>query len=208
MIDSSERVEFTYSVTPVIVTRGNVDLTECRRPLEDQETYPGTKSLLIWNNSRAAIDMKLVGTYAPAAVIASRLMYVQDDDCVVTNWRHLYKHWGPGRIVCNMAPDFQEAYRTRLDKLVGHGAMFEVDLVRPTFARYFEHFDNDEVFLREASRIFTALNFDRLVVVDVGHVDLEWASAPDRLWKQPEHGDMGRQALERARFILKREGKL
>ncbi len=191
------------AVTPVIVTRGDVDL----KPI--LEVFGPLAGAVVWDNSKAPIDLAPFGAFAAAAVVRTPLIYFQDDDVIVRHWRQLVSLWTPGRIVCNMAPDFQKAYANKRDKLIGHGGVFETSLVRPTFERYFQHFPGgDGILMREANRIFTGLNWPMLHVEYVGHDSLPYASSPGRLWKQPDHGLFHAAALARIEHILGKEGRL
>ncbi len=192
----------TPACTPVIVTRGNVDLSPILHVLGP------LSGAVVWNNGNSPLDLRPFGAFAAAAVIRTPLIYFQDDDVIVENWRSLVAMWRPGRIVCNMAQDFQAAYANRRDKLIGHGGVFETSLVRPTFERYFSHFPGvDVITMREPNRIFTGLNWPMLDVEYVGHKNLPYASGPDRLWKQPDHGLFHTEALARVEHILHREGR-
>lgn len=186
------------AVTPIIVTRGDVNLEPAIDALGVQP--------LIWDNSLAAADVMTFGAFQAMACVRTPLVYFQDDDVKVSEWRTLVSLWTPGRIICNMAPDFQTAYLNKLDKLIGHGAVFPTAMVALTFARYSRYFPSpDKVLYREANRIFTGLNADAIDVVYVGHENLPWASGLNRLWKQPDHALMHKTALERVGFILEAE---
>lgn len=194
------------AVTPVVVTRGDVDLSPILATLAaDMAMDFDSGPPVVWNNATAALDLRPFGGLEAAAVITTPLIYFQDDDVLVARWRDLVRLWTPGRIICNMAPDFQAAYRGKRDKLIGHGGVFETALVRRTFDRYFRHYPLDAISVREPNRIFTGLNEDRLQLEYVGHVNLPYASAPDRLWKQPNHGRAHIDALARVDFVLSRE---
>jgi len=63
----------------------------------------------------------------------------------------------------------------------------------------------DPVKYREPGRIFTALNQDRIKVVDVPVRHLPWATGDDRLYKQPVHMEMARVGRQRAMAVLEAE---
>lgn len=189
-------------VTPVIVTRGNVDMSWT-------DTYFDLRvSPVVWNNARSPIDLQVFGAFAAAACVKTPLIYMQDDDVEVSNWANLfYDLWAPGKIVCNMAPDFQRAYANRRTRIMGHGAVFETALVWETFERRWK-WERSEgynrrirgsdfvapLLCREAHRIFTGLNFDKTIMGYVGHTNKPWAEWPDRLWKQPDHAEWHHRA--------------
>lgn len=199
-------------VTPIIVTRGDVDLSEILETMLGPGVRPLTEyqvaKPVIWNNARAGVDLQTFGTFAAMAVVETNLVYFQDDDVVVEHWPALLDQWHEGAIICNMAPDFQDAYAGQRDKLIGHGGVFDIELVKPTFERYLKHYPLDALLRREANRIFTGLNFDRCKMVYVGHRNLPWASGGDRLWKQTDHGEKHREATRRVEYILQQEGRL
>ena len=79
--------------TAVLVTRGDVDLTEIRHSLDACESID---EIVIWDNAngmsrwsdgeqtafRAAEDLAVYGRYAGIAWATNPLIYVQDDDCL------------------------------------------------------------------------------------------------------------------------------
>ncbi len=186
-------------ISALIVTRGNVDLKEVVAPLSVFD------ELIIWDNSKRVLDFGPFGLYVAAEQAIGEILYVQDDDCIVSSPWAIANVWAPGRIVCNMGKEYQEAYHTKRDKLMGFGSVFEKTFIRPTFARYLKHFQLDDVTLREPNRIFTALNHPRIDIVDVPITHMPYASDPDRLWKQPNHGQMRDEALRRCELVLKTE---
>lgn len=187
------------NITAVIVTRGDVALDEQKARLQDH--FP----VRPWNNGTAVTEMQLFGAYLAAADCDTDLIFNQDDDVAVLDPLAIVRAWEPGKIVCNMPAEFQAAYCNRKDKLMGFGSVYERALIRPTFARYLKYFGIDTVTLREAHRIFTALNADRIKMVDAPKIDMPWASDSNRLWKQPDHAAMHLAALRRVEYILEKE---
>lgn len=192
-------------ITPVIVTRGNVDLAPVLKCLDYAEPGLFVDDVIVWDNAKAIADLKTYGLYLGCGQATTELVYVQDDDCIVENWTELLKYWEPGRIVCNMPPEFQRAYANKADRLMGFGAIFERSLIRPTFERYIKRFGITELLLRESNRIFTALNHDRCLMTYVGRENCDYASADDRLWKQKDHRQMHVRALQSVEDILRIE---
>ena len=188
--------------TAILVTRGNVPLDEVVRSFSIAEF-----DLKTWNNSRH-LDFSVFGRYVAASGLPlwTKVVYFQDDDCV-TDPAAIVREWEPGKIVCNMpiALGHRANYENQLDKLIGFGSVCERSLIKETFERYWKYFPIDQVCLREADRIFTGLNAERLKLVDVPVRNLEWATAPDRLYREEAHQRFVMLARERVRLVLERE---
>lgn len=189
--------------TAILVTRGNVPLDEIHDSFMQADNI---RAFVDWDNSHH-LDFSVFGRYIMASVCdAHPLIYFQDDDCVTVpsgiTWQ-----WEPGKIVCNMPISLghRANYENQLDKLMGFGSVCERSLIKETFERYWKYFPLDQVCLREADRIFTGLNAERLKLVDVPVRHLEWATAPDRLYRQPDHIDMLYVARLRVRQVLQYE---
>jgi hypothetical protein len=183
--------------TAVLVTKGNVPLDQITANL------PMSWRLGIWDNSKH-LDFSVFGRYVSACrVSGDEILYFQDDDCV-TDPAAIVREWEPGKIVCNMPVSLghRANYQDQLDKLVGFGCVCERSLIKETFERFWKYFPIDRVCLREADRIFTGLNAERIKLVDVPVRHLEWATAPDRLYRQAEHVSMTEAARQRVRQVL------
>ena len=188
--------------TAILVTRGNVPLDEIAASLNSTVEFQPFGPAL-WDNSKH-LDFSVFGRYVMASVCdAQPLVYFQDDDCV-TDPAAIVREWEPGKIVCNMpiALGHRANYENQLDKLMGFGSVCERSLIKETFERYWKYFPIDQACLREADRIFTGLNSERIKLVDVPVRNLEWATAPDRLYRQAEHGAMLGLARWRVRQVL------
>jgi len=189
-------------ISALIVTRGNLTSEQLAEVCEPLKCFD---ELIIWDNSKQPIDFKPLGLYVAAGLTKNELLYVQDDDLVVSNPEFIAAKHCSGRIVCNMGKDYQAQYINKPDKLMGFGSVFEKALIRPTFERYFKHFQLDKVSLREPNRIFTALNSDKIDLVDIPITHMPYASDDNRLWKQPDHGAMRDSSYRRIEVILKEE---
>jgi hypothetical protein len=110
------------------------------------------------------------------------IFYTQDDDCVTDPTLLFAEEFHFGCIVNAMTPQHAAKYQGR-QTLIGFGALMAAgDVIRA-----FEDWPwlQDELFRREADRVLTALIPHRTVLMDIEI--LECASAPNRLWKQPNH---------------------
>ena len=163
-------------VSAVLVTRGNVDLTEILTSFTDA----GLAEFIVWDNSRRPRDMAVFGRYEAIGEADGEVIYVQDDDCVLSRdqIRGVIAGYEPGAVTCNMTDRFRENYPDAA--LVGFGAVFDRDLPRRAFAR-FAVGRSSMLFLRTCDLVFTALTPRRFV--DVGHRNLPWATDPDRMYR-------------------------
>jgi hypothetical protein len=183
-------------VAACIVTRGNVSLTKII------DSIPDEWEVVVWDNSKQD-DLAVYGRYAAIELTDADVIYVQDDDCVLepAGFDTLLNAYRPGALTANMPERFRHDFYTD-HCLVGFGAIFDRDLPNRAFGKFFTSpvFDyggewidfwtdgftirRDE-FMRTCDIVFTSLT--KRILVDVAHSDLPWASAPDRMWKQPEH---------------------
>ena len=160
MIDPKE-------VTAVVVTRGDVDLSEIRASLAP------FRELIVWDNH---LDRALYGRFLGAYAASTRLIYTQDDDCVV-EWEGILRDHEPGLVTCNMPRDRRSAYQDGIN-LIGWGCVFERQHLA-ALEGYLEEFPADAIFYRQADRIFTKLN--RCQLVEVPYRNLEHATLDSRM---------------------------
>lgn len=176
-------------VSAVLVTRGDVDMTEI---LESIDTA-GIRDVVIYNNALEQ-DLAVYGRYHAIGQARHDVVYVQDDDCVLVpgSINELVAAYEPVVAVCNIPERFRPHYPD--SGLVGFGAVFDRGLPAQAFGRFTAALGDagwpiDWPYgpspLRRADNVFTALT--RLKLADLPYRDLPWASAPNRMWKQPEH---------------------
>lgn len=206
------------------------------------DSLPDTWDVLVWYNGPEprmvyydvngdideieAVDCAVFGRYVAASHAKSDLVYVQDDDCVVSNPQALVDAWWEwheryaadldvppslGHVVCNMPQKFRHDFY-RDHALVGFGAVFHrhalqalgqgiaIRYPHPTRIRP----DWPEFFHRTCDIFFTVLN--PRVLVDLPYTDREFASDEDRMWRQPGHVGERKEALELALGALTAEG--
>ena len=95
------------------------------------------------------------------------IIYTQDDDCIIHNINELVGLYKPERIIANIKQAHLNSYDIISGGkliLVGWGAVFHKSLV--DFSKYLAKFPEDELFYREADRIFTWLNPHEVLVSD------------------------------------------
>jgi hypothetical protein len=218
------------NVSAVIVTRGDVDLTQIVESLTDA----GIPDVIVWDNS-VREDAAVCGRYLGIEDAKHDLIYVQDDDVLHTpdGIREMIRAHDPeGNLVvfdgpdsyvtCNMPANFRKQSFYAEHALVGFGAVFHRDLPFKAFERLGisreisptpEEEWNDLYVIKNGQRLgpIDAQLFRRRcdlvftaltphVLVDVLYKDMPWASAPNRMWMRPEHRDEGWHMLE---FIKK-----
>jgi hypothetical protein len=190
-------------VSAVIVTRGNVDLS----PILDGLPF---EDVMVWDNSKES-DLLVYGRYEALRRVRNDVVYVQDDDCVLPpeSISALVDAHGevPGNhIVANMPRPFREHYSDSC--LVGFGAVFERTMPRLAF-NAFRKFTtglavieggeppSDDVFDRCCDVVFTTMY--RQHWLDVPYANLPWATAEDRMYRQPNHVGERARVLDLAR---------
>lgn len=188
------------NVSAIIVSRGDVDVEPCWAPY----IAAGITDLILWNNATADRDLSVYGRYEAIGSAVGATVIVQDDDVIldVESVRSLIDAYVPGYVVCNMPRKFRDTGSYEDSALVGFGAIFDRSLPQLAFEKFLYNgpwlFKADGVaggvskiaidnpaFARECDTVFTMLTPRALV--DLPYSDREFASAPNRLWKQPGH---------------------
>lgn len=169
-------------VSAVLVTRGNEDMTEILDSIDDA----GIRDVVVWNNALEE-DLAVYGRYHAIGQARHDVIYVQDDDCVLTvgGIETLIAAYEPGVLVANMPPPFRhEFYADHC--LVGFGAVFDRDLPEIAFIRWSPRgAPTGSEFYRTCDIVFSMLTPRKLV--DVPYRNLPWATGDDRMYRQPEH---------------------
>lgn len=162
-------------ISAVLVTRGDVDLSPVLATLTHFD------EVIVHDNSEDQ-DFKVYGRYRAAKQARNSTVYTQDDDA--TTSPELVAHeYRPGHITANMPPDRRDFYGDGI-ALIGWGSVFDKDLTS-CFTKYFKRWPMDDLFLREADRVFTGLN--RLKLIDVPFQHLPCAHGSDRMGAETRH---------------------
>lgn len=167
------------SVCAIIVTRGDQLLA----PLA--ATIPAEWDVLVWDNS-VEDDAGVYGRYAAIERTDAELIYVQDDDCIVSDPAFIVDTFitAPAdAVICNMPQEFRHSFYVD-HALVGFGAAFHRDAPMRAFRRYAEYFPMEDLRMT-CDIVFTGLS--PRVLVDVPKLDLPWAHYETRMWRQPGH---------------------
>ncbi len=149
------------NVTACLVTRGDVDM----RPV--LASLPDDWEVLVYDNGRGIISKRVLGTLLAKIIVGDTLpdlkvygryhavkwarddlIYVQDDDCIVSDPQAITDQWATiyeespmlrqvGHVVCNMPPEYRADPFYAEHSLVGFGAAFHRDIVRAAFSQMF-----------------------------------------------------------------------
>lgn len=186
------------NVSACLVTRGDVDLTQIISSIENA----GISDIVVWDNSERE-DLAVYGRYAAIKEAKYPLIYVQDDDCLHQPEGIKEICWvaksANGKLVCNMPANFRHSFYQD-HALVGFGACFHRDAPWRAFGEFArtQPEDPDEQtlrwFWRTCDIVFTGLT--PYTMVDVLYEDMSWASADNRMWKQPTHREERGRMLE------------
>jgi hypothetical protein len=231
------------NVSAIIVTRGDMDLGSIL------ESLPSSWEVITWDNGdglvyrnaggsvvfgfpgdevfEAGSDLSVYGRYAAIEYASHDLIYVQDDDCIVSDPQaivgmvagHFAMEGERGKyprddiLAANMPQEFRPHYSDSC--LVGFGACFHRDLPAKAFERFLHPTRMDPeggwigymdsvrltspMLRRTCDVVFTTLT--PRVLVDVPVEVLPYAHDENRMWKQPNHFGERTQVLEMARKV-------
>jgi hypothetical protein len=157
-------------VSAIIVTRGDVELGPCLSSLDADEVIIRRGHGGVWERWEAAMSAR------------HDVVYVQDDDCVV-DFAGVIAAYDEARVTCNMLTSHRSDYRDDI-ALVGWGCVFH-KVMLSSFGQYLMRFPEDELFLREADRVFTGLN--PLKLIDIGVTHLPYAHGAERMGREARH---------------------
>ncbi len=179
-------------LSAVVVTRGNVSL----EPILDSFTAAGIFDFTVWDNSRRPDDLGVFGRYAALPECGRDVVLVQDDDVILTvaTIEALAAAYEPGRIVANMPERFRKFYTDSC--LVGFGAVFDRDLPAWAFSSFALRWGIDKADKRP-DVIFTALT--ESTWLDLPYTEREFATGPDRAYRQRGHARERQTTLTMAR---------
>jgi len=165
------------------VTRGDVNL----RSIVDSLPYG---EVVIWDNSKRHYDAKVYGRYLGIAEATNRVIFFQDDDCILSAAHHqlLLDAYEPGVVVGSMPypdPMYQDT------TLLGWGALFDRELPEIAFRNYNKVFPVDDARFREeeCEYVFPMLSRTKTVYADPSRmIDGEQVELrPNRMWRREEH---------------------
>lgn len=157
-------------VACVLVTRGNVSMESVL------DSLPKFRQVAVWDNSVRPADAAVFGRYLAISEVRAPFIYTQDDDALCPAAELVESYDGDGLTV-NVPPGEHP--------WLAWGGIFPRDLPFDAFKTYWNYWPLDRFFHRWADVAFAHLTgWDE---VDLGHVDLPWATASDRMYHEPEH---------------------
>lgn len=162
----------SIKVSAIIVTRGDVDLGPCLSSIDADEIVIRRGHGGVRERWEAALKAK------------HDVIYVQDDDCIV-DFAGVVAAYDPEVVTCNMLTSHRSDYPDGI-ALVGWGAVFHRKKVE-VLNRYGRAVGLDELFNREADRVFTGLN--ALKLIDLGVTHLPQAHGADRMGREARHAE-------------------
>lgn len=174
MIDASQ-------VSAVLVTRGNVDMGQIIESLPYDD-------VVVWDNSQRT-DYGIYGRYHGIREAKNSVIYVQDDDLLVTCHTKLLEAYQPGVLTVNYPQPWDIPW-------VARGGIFDSDLPARSFERYLARFPFDRDFTHYMCDGVFALLADRVNVIDEGSEDLPQAFTPGRISTSPGWYDDKRPLIQ------------
>ena len=183
-------------VTAVLVTRGDVELAQ----VTDSIREAGIRQIIVWNNARRMLDLKVFGRFLATVESSTRFVYTQDDD-LIAPVADVLAAYDPETdreaVVANNRAE--EEWR-----LLGIGSVFHRSLVNGCFGRYLDHHPLDLDFLRACDVVFAYQHPYRKVVL--GYENLPWGYATaenPRMYGQPDHMAVRERVRERTLALVK-----
>lgn len=235
------------NVSACLVTKGNVQMGPVLDSLPDEwekivwfnshgKGRPGLVGRATWTEETdwgfhpitAVDDLSVYGRYAAIQYATNDLIFVCDDDVIVSDPQAIVDYWERLRVwagtdnakdhsedpdqidqvalghhvAANMPQEFRVHYPDAC--LVGFGSVFHRDAPARAFSRFFGTDERGGNYARDLLLFYREC--DRVftvltprVLVDVPKEDREMASDPDRLWRDPEHHSKTKRILELAR---------
>jgi hypothetical protein len=162
----------SMKITAVIPTRGDVDTS---RIVTHLRSYQEISEVLVIASGTA------FSRYKWARRASTDWIYTQDDDCIthIAPLIAARSRYDPFFLVNAMTPEHAAQY-PGAQTLLGFGTIFHRSRIS-----VFDGWLYDDLFHREADRIFGTVVPHK---TEFPHIEiLPCASAPNRLWKQPDH---------------------
>jgi hypothetical protein len=137
---------------------------------------PPELPVYIWNNAERPYDLAVLGRYEVLGEVRTPYVYTQDDDAICPVAELVAAYEGEGLLV-NVPPGEHP--------WLAWGALFPTRLPFTAFHAYIKAYPHDRLFERWADVVFA--HYCGWQAVDLGHRDLPWATAPDRMYHEPAH---------------------
>lgn len=182
-------------ITAVVVTRGDRDIT----PVLDSLRGFGEVLMPI-----GAPGLCVYARWQAAAQAKCETVAVVDDDTIV-DWDALlaaHRFRGDCAITCNMPQRWRKGYEGTGISLVGFGAILPRSAAMAGFVSYnAAGLPGDEVFLRECDRVWSYAMRHQIHWADVPIKQMDYSTAPDRMYLQSRVGEDYREIRRRLALI-------
>jgi hypothetical protein len=188
-----------HDVTAIIVTRGDVDLEPVLASLAFSD-------VVVWDNSCQEADEGAYGRYRAVQRTRSKVVYFQDDDCVVPadDQIRLVDAYEPGVLAALMPPERVDYTDT---VLVGWGSLCDWHLPGLAFGWWRQ--EGHDADSREFKVVGCDFVFPMLTPwrrLDGYHRDLPHAHAPNRTWASfPDYAAVKARYMADARAMRDRQ---
>jgi len=161
--------------------------------------------ILVWKQDERNDD-KVYARYLLADQARNETIYTQDDDVIVHDIDKLYEAYDGKQLVYGAPADFEPKangeYKMNNLALVGWGSFFQRGwLCRMDF--YTEEYGEDDLFLREADRVFTMLQLTNHKYMPVELTMLSDATSTDALSQDAKHLEYRAEIIRRCNEIRK-----
>lgn len=160
---------------------------------------PWIDEIIIHDNAKGP-NIINYGRYMAARRAKNDLIYVQDDDAIITPLERLYEAFDNKNLAYGMPEGKQpEHYGNQHMAIMGWGALFDRRWVPEALDLYTREYGMDKCFFRETDRIFS-MNLGRhhtQVTVDIEH--LPGYDDQDALSMKASHIKYKQLAIERSR---------
>ena len=188
-------------VSAVLVTRGDVDITEIRESIQTA----GISDTVIWDNSKRE-DLHTFGRYAALPEAKHDVVLFQDDDILLppATIQGLIAAYEPGVICANMSRGWVLGRDLSDSVFVGAGAILDRDIPARQLVKYDAMFDRDELFLYYPETIISIPA--RIKRVDLPLEVLPWGYAPNRMVSQTWFVDDLAESIRRGRAVRDANG--
>ena len=170
--------------------------------IENLLTYPFIDEIIIKDNSKSK-NIINYGRYTSGSRAKNKIVYTQDDDCIVHNIQGIYSKFmeDTTKLVYSGVEGYEDKIKDNIfgEKqmcMAGWGMMFNKNWINK-LGKYTYVYGKDECFYRETDRIFSMLMGQHHDFVSGGVTHLKGKDDKDALCNQPDHLKFKSLAIER-----------
>jgi hypothetical protein len=176
-------------------------LLSWKRPKELEEiiahlkTVPQIDEILICRNTGEK-NLRSYGRYVMAKKAKNKIIYFQDDDCIIKNIAEMLVAFDGSCLVHGLKSTFFARYASRKKgpfiTIVGWGAILSKDWINLT-DNYLKEFPKDDLFLEMADRVWSTFLPKRNLAIPIDLKEFPSASGPEAQWKHPDYASKVRK---------------